>query len=288
MVSWFYSLAWWSYILIADSLVYRIAGSSMIMDRPKGFLALLPWSVTIWLVFELFNLSLKNWSYTGVAGNIWLRWPGYVIAYATVLPGMFETYDLLESLGLWNNRRARPLADARRLYAWFMVTGLAMLALSAFFPLYCFPLVWGGFIFLLEPVNHRCGGPSLLREWETGSVRRFWLLMISGLICGLLWEFWNFWAGSKWIYSVPFVGFLKLFEMPLLGFLGFPPFAVECYAMYGAALTTLRLPAWEKGASRMGPARSWQIQATVYGVMAVFWILCVILIDRFTVISFTP
>ena len=30
---------------------------------------------------------------------------------------------------------------------------------------------------------------------------------------------------------MPWVGEVKLFEMPLLGFLGFPPFAVECYVM---------------------------------------------------------
>jgi len=54
-------------------------------------------------------------------------------------------------------------------------------------------------------------------------------LLIAGMICGMLWEFWNFWAGSKLIYSVPQLWFLKLFEMPFLGFFGFPPFALECY-----------------------------------------------------------
>ncbi len=33
-------------------------------------------------------------------------------------------------------------------------------------------------------------------------------------------------------YSVPYLGGVKLFEMPVLGYLGFPPFALECYAMY--------------------------------------------------------
>jgi hypothetical protein len=56
--------------------------------------------------------------------------------------------------------------------------------------------------------------------------------MGAGMICGLLWEFWNFWTKSKWIYTVPFVGDIKLFEMPILGFLGFAPFALECYVMY--------------------------------------------------------
>ena len=57
-------------------------------------------------------------------------------------------------------------------------------------------------------------------------------LMAAGMICGLLWEFWNYWAGAKWIYTVPFTRHSKYFEMPLLGLLGFPPFALECFAMY--------------------------------------------------------
>jgi len=31
---------------------------------------------------------------------------------------------------------------------------------------------------------------------------------------------------------VPYLGDVKVFEMPVLGYLGFPPFALECYAMY--------------------------------------------------------
>ncbi len=70
-------------------------------------------------------------------------------------------------------------------------------------PKYFFPLVWLAFIFLLEPVNHKAGAPSLLREWEKGSLRNFYLLLLAGAVCGLLWELWNFRAGSKWIYTLP-------------------------------------------------------------------------------------
>ena len=31
---------------------------------------------------------------------------------------------------------------------------------------------------------------------------------------------------------MPFVGFWKVFEMPLLGYLGYIPFAMELYAIY--------------------------------------------------------
>jgi hypothetical protein len=57
-------------------------------------------------------------------------------------------------------------------------------------------------------------------------------LLASGALCGVLWEFWNYWALTRWTYSVPYVSHLKVFEMPALGYLGFPPFALECYAMY--------------------------------------------------------
>ena len=40
------------------------------------------------------------------------------------------------------------------------------------------------------------------------------------------------WAISKWTYTVPYFGNVKIFEMPVLGFLGFPPFAIECWAIY--------------------------------------------------------
>ncbi|MGZ5435395.1 MAG: hypothetical protein ACXW3F_04990, partial [Pyrinomonadaceae bacterium] len=57
-------------------------------------------------------------------------------------------------------------------------------------------------------------------------------LLSAGLVCGFLWEFWNYWALSKWTYTVPYFGDIKIFEMPVLGYLGFPPFAIECWAMY--------------------------------------------------------
>jgi hypothetical protein len=110
--------------------------------------------------------------------------------------------------------------------------GALCLVSSVIIPKYFFSLIWGGFIFLLEPFLCRFGGKSLLKDFEEGNPRKFYLLLIAGLICGLLWEFWNFWAYAKWIYTVPFFEETKGFEMPFLGFLGFPPFAVQVYVMY--------------------------------------------------------
>ena len=65
-----------------------------------------------------------------------------------------------------------------------------------------------------------------------GTYERVINLLIAGFICGGLWEFWNFWARAKWIYTVPIFGDIKIFEMPVLGYFGFPPFALECFTMY--------------------------------------------------------
>jgi hypothetical protein len=92
--------------------------------------------------------------------------------------------------------------------------------------------VFLGFVFVLDPVNARLGAESLLADARARRFDRAVNLLASGLLCGVLWEFWNFWAGAKWHYTVPIMPNARLFEMPLPGYLGFPPFAVECFAMY--------------------------------------------------------
>ncbi len=228
---WFYVLCWWPYIFFIDWMVHRREGNSILIDRRDSFIALVPASTFIWLIFEWFNLFLKNWHYVGLTSSLPLRWLGYFLSYGTVLLGIFETYELLSSFNVFSDKNISPPDDVRAFYPLLLILGVVSLCLCLAYPRYFFALVWGAFVFLLEPINHAIGAPSLLREIEKGSLQKFYLLLLSGLICGLLWEFWNFWAAAKWIYTVPFVGKIKLFEMPVLGFLGFPPFAVECYCM---------------------------------------------------------
>ncbi len=231
VTTYFYSLIWWSYIVMIDGIIYRVRGNSMIINRTRQFFSLIPWSVLIWLIFEGFNLVLKNWHYVGVPKEIYFRWPGYFVAYGTVLPAILETRDLLSTLGLFEKSRGPRLPVQASWYRPLIVAGTLCLILPLLFPRFCFPLVWLGFIFLLEPFNHRTGRQSLLSNLKEGVTGNLYQFLLSGMICGLLWEFWNFWAKAKWIYTVPWVGDIKLFEMPVLGFFGFPPFALECFVI---------------------------------------------------------
>ena len=89
-----------------------------------------------------------------------------------------------------------------------------------------------GIYFLLEPINVYLGGESLFGCDASGDPVRITNLMLSGFLCGVLWEFWNYWSAAKWHYTVPIMEHVKIFEMPLPGYFGFPAFALECFTMY--------------------------------------------------------
>jgi hypothetical protein len=242
----FYCFAWWSYILIIDAVIYRLKGNSLILTRTKEFFLMIPWSLFIWLIFEAANLSLENWYYINLPDSTVERWLGYAIAYGTVLPGLFETTELLETLGLFKHSRIRKTVFTGEGHFILSLLGMLWLLSSVNIPEYFFPFIWVGFILLLDPISYRFGGRSLLKDMEEGNPRKVYLLLTAGLICGLLWEFWNFWAFSKWIYTVPFFEKAKGFEMPLLGFLGFPPFAVQAYVMYNTVSLFRHKRGWEE------------------------------------------
>jgi len=90
---------------------------------------------------------------------------------------------------------------------------------------------------------------SLLGDLEQGRPGRIPRRLLAGALIGLRWELFNIEARRKWIYTVPFFDELKLFEMPVLGFLGFPPFTVECFVLW-QFLVTSRLAVDRDGAAR--------------------------------------
>jgi hypothetical protein len=234
--TFFTPLAWTGYILFIDSLVYRNKGTSLLLKRPKEFVFLLPLSIIFWLIFEFYNLYLQNWHYVGLPGELPWRLFGYVWAFATIWPAILETAEALEGWKGISRRRMRPLRISRAHLVVSFVFGFFCLVIpfivSSNVARYLAALVWVGFVFFLDPLNYRTGRNSLLRDLERGNPQVLCSLLLSGIICGFLWEFWNYWAEAKWHYTIPILGDIKIFEMPVLGYLGFPPFAVECYAMY--------------------------------------------------------
>jgi hypothetical protein len=288
--TWFYCFAWWSYILAVDGIIYRLKGNSLILSRTKEFLLMIPWSIFIWLIFEAANLSLKNWYYIYLPDSVVERWIGYAIAYGTVLPGLFETSELLETLGLFNRMKLKKTVISQESHPVLVLFGIVCLVSSVLIPDTFFPLIWIGFVFVLDPINTRLGGRSLLRDLEEGNPRKICRLLLAGLICGLLWEFWNFWALSKWVYTVPFFEERKGFEMPFLGFLGFPPFAIQAYVMYNTVSLFRFQRGWEESTSRLDPEKKTKPSTLALTVIliGIFSISIFRAIDAHTVDSYYP
>ena len=245
---WFTPIVWTGYILLADGIVSRLRGASWLTSRRREFPLLVLTSVAVWLLFEAYNLHLKNWVYVGVPSSPLLRDLAYFWAFATIMPGVFESAALVEALLPRRSKLATdPPVDGRLGPGWlWFLAGVAMVTIPLLLPertaAYLFAPVWMGFIFVLEPINERLAAPSLRARWRAGDRRPVRALLIGGLLCGFLWEAWNYQAfltdGGHWIYTIPQA--LRPFglhygKMPVLGLGGFPPFALELYAFYAFA-----------------------------------------------------
>jgi hypothetical protein len=233
--TYFTPIAWTGYLAAVDAAVLTLSGRSLLRHAPRQFLLCAALSIPLWLVFEAYNLRLRNWEYVGLPAHWLPRYFGYAWSFATIWPAMLETSQLLRAARVFRSSATPVVFSPRALNAW-MAAGAAMLAVPLLLPqslgAYAFGLVWLGFIFLLEPVNLRRGAPSLLRDLAAGHRARLCSLLASGAVCGIFWEFWNQWAAARWIYIFPILQDWKIFQMPAPGFLGFPPFAVETFAMY--------------------------------------------------------
>lgn len=261
----FYLISWWSCIIFVDAVLARKTKRFHVFNRQFVPLALM--SVAFWCLFELVNLRLQNWFYINVPGYPGLRLAGYMLAFGTVVPAVY-LFTALYTRAL-PDIRVKPVRIGGRA-RYLAPLGLLCLALSLALPTQFFALAWVFLAFLVDGYNYRKGYPSFIADLEKGSLTPMLAAGLSGLTCGIFWEFWNFWAVTKWVYTVPFFERTKLFEMPLLGYLGFALFALETMAFVhllreGRFLT---------------PSRWWASAAAV-----AFSLLSFALIDRYTVFS---
>ena len=74
---WFTPIMWTAYVLVADALVLRRRGASLIRDHPREAAFMATVSIPLWCVFELYNWRLRNWDYFGVPEPAWLAALGY-------------------------------------------------------------------------------------------------------------------------------------------------------------------------------------------------------------------
>jgi hypothetical protein len=231
---WF-DFVWAGYILAADAVVWARAGRSLLHGGGWRAVALFALSAPLWWAFEIANWRLENWKYVGTAvyggrAHLLLK----TLSFVFVLPALATSRDLLRSFVRF------PHPAAVRLPSWtapiLVTVGLICLPLLYLFPDQTYPLVWMAPLLVLDGVADLRGRPNvfaLVREGRAGPVL---LVAVAGLVTGILWELWNWGAVPHWDYRIPYLGFLPVFQMPVLGYLGYPPFALLADAFVRAVL----------------------------------------------------
>jgi predicted flap endonuclease-1-like 5' DNA nuclease len=239
--TWFYVFAWYPTLVALDQGVVLLGGESL-LERPRDLVLMLWWSAVIWFLFEALNFRLQNWYYVFLPASRLDRWLGITISLATVVPAVFLGERLLDRLGVWRDLRWRQVPLEPKHLPLVAGIGVGLLAATLVFPRFLHPLTWVAVWLVIEPLLYaRDPERSLFADAARGSWGRIVRLLAAGLFAGVLWETFNSVARGRWIYTVPFLEGLKIFEMPVVGFLGFPFFALEVWSLYHLlAATTSR------------------------------------------------
>jgi len=231
---WAFFFLWTGYSLAVDGVVFKRTGTSLLSRSWQKYLGLFLISAPAWWLFEGINWRVQNWVYIGVD---FLSEIDYALlstaAFSTVIPAVFGTVELVMSTTLFRVRFSGPIIKPNRhTTIGFFITGWFMFGLMLIWPQYFFPFIWLSIYFILEPINTWLGNCSLMYWTQRGDWRPILGLWAGVLITGFFWEFWNFWSFPKWVYTVPYFDFWHIFEMPLFGYFGYLPFALELYALY--------------------------------------------------------
>lgn len=296
---WLYHFAWYTALLGADAWLAARSGRAPLLGRPRLALSLWLWSVPVWLLFELLNLRVANWYYVFASQDLVVRRLSAALAFATVLPAVYLAHRAVDGSGWFTSVRGPTFRVGRGVRVGLVASGLLFLALSLWRPALFFPLIWGATTLLIEPWNQRrAPGRSLLDDLARGAWTRPLRLLVAGAAIGLLWETFNAFAETRWIYTVPGLEEGKLFEMPVLGYLGFPVFALDCFVIYQALVTVgVAAPGWEKESSAEDRETSRGRAPTIAGGRARFaaWTAAALFslavlhgVDRYTVDSIAP
>jgi hypothetical protein len=225
---------WLGYILVVDGITVWRHGSSLLKRDSRRFAVMFVLSIPLWWLFEIANSYLGNWHYVLPRPRGTLEYTLTAsLAFSTVLPAIFVTAELLRCFSpLRPERRWVRLDLTPVILTAISLAGLTMFLLSLTFPRYAFALVWVGVFLVFDPVNTLLGNPSVGDQLRIGRWDTVLVICLAGITCGFFWELWNVNSMPKWVYTLPYFDRQKLFEMPILGYGGYFPFALEVFAFW--------------------------------------------------------
>lgn len=238
----------WGMTLIVDGWVYvRNGGKSIISHAPREMVGMGMASVSGWMIFEYLNFFVdENWYYPKgwiIPNTEFLLYA--IIGSSGLMPMAFEWFSLLKTFPNFRNRYAA--GPKVRFPGWLQITlliaGLGGMFASGLFPDGFFFTLWVSPMVIIGVVLARIDVWTPFTPLRDGNWAPLVTFSLTYLIQGVLMEGWNYFsaihdsaghvvfteAPAYWVYDIPYVDVHHLFEMPLLGYLGYIPFGVYCW-----------------------------------------------------------
>lgn len=235
---------WLGYIFSINAISGFLFQDSLLKRMKLSFAWLFIISIPAWWFFEYLNIFVQNWHYLYRPVSPLHYFIQSSVDFSTVVPAVLSAAFLFYYFFTKHSLSGRPFTLTNKSLVGIIFVGVASLCLMPFFPNQTFPLVWVAPFLIIDPFNYIFGFPSILGRIKDGK----WLVpvsaMLAGLFTGFFWEMWNFWSYPKWFYTIPYVGFWKIFEMPLLGYGGYLFFAliIWSYSVFIFSIAGKTLP----------------------------------------------
>jgi len=248
LVQWALLPLWWGFVLVIDGLVYkRSGGRSLVNNEPTQLILMAVTSISGWFLFDYFNFFINlNWYYPAADS---MKHDSFLLyaffGSASFIPMAFEWYYLFRTFRFFKGlyRRGPVVKFPRWLRLSLIIVSFVLLCFTPYYPDHLFWVVWLVPVIILSIVI------DYLRIWTpfdsiktAGNWTALLVIAPAFLVQGLILECWNYFSAyhlpdgsiqtyntAYWRYTIPWITKVKIFEMPILGYLGYVPFSVFCW-----------------------------------------------------------
>ncbi len=240
----------WGFTLLLDGIVYkRRGGVSIIASSPREILGIGAASILGWMIFEYLNFFVDdNWYYPFgnlVPQNEFLLYA--IVGSSGLMPMAFEWYSLLRTFKGMRHRfdRGWKIVLPEWLKTGALILALGGMVASGLFPNGFFFSLWISPLVIIAVVLDKLDIWTPFRSIGTGNWTPLLLFAITYFFQGITMEGWNYLSGAHaggevvltyapayWVYSIPYIEGPRIFEMPLVGYLGYIPFSLYCWVWW--------------------------------------------------------
>ncbi|MCC5916858.1 MAG: hypothetical protein JJU02_05965 [Cryomorphaceae bacterium] len=242
IIHWAAIPLFWGFSMVIDGWVFkRTGGKSLFNNYPREMIAIGIASISGWLIFEYLDcFILNNWVYPFAHETSEQEFLIYAtLGSSGLFPLAFQWFTLLHNFKGMRNRFSKgiKITLSPTIQNIILVVCLVSSFLAPFYPNQLFVMIWIGPLIILSITLSKAKIWSPFTEIKSGNWTFVLLFGLAYLIQGVLCECWNYftayhgedffsYAPDYWIYSIPYVNDYHLFEMPILGYLGYIPFGV--------------------------------------------------------------